>query len=194
MRENEREDLVERILLLVSKGENDGLLGSSSEDGLDVEVLLEDLRVDAGSKNSKRVVSCSEGRKKGRDGTRRWKRDSLRSVSLGSTEVLESELLDGFDLHPDSRSILSSKVLDVSVNLLEDLFRSRRRSRVVRESSTLSETREREDEPWRQGSRLRLETERERWKLGYPPRGQRAFDQRESREQSWPLRKRVQGW
>ena len=68
VRENEREDLVERVLLLVSKGKNDSLLGSSSKDGLDVQVLLEDFRVDAGSKSSKTVVSGSGGRKKRRDG------------------------------------------------------------------------------------------------------------------------------
>lgn len=47
MREDEGEDLVERVSLVVSEGEDDSLLGSSGEDGLDVEVLLENLGVDA---------------------------------------------------------------------------------------------------------------------------------------------------
>lgn len=122
MGENERENLVERVLLLVSKGENDGLLGSSGEDGLDVEVLLEDLRVDAGRREREEGGLARSKDEKEERNARRGERDPLGSVSLGSAEVLESELLDGLDLHSNSSSVLSSKVFDVSIDLLEDLF------------------------------------------------------------------------
>lgn len=90
--ENKAENIVEGLSVLVSKSKNDGLLTSSGKDGLDGIVPLKNVSENVGS------------------------------VSLGSTDVLVGDVNNGLDLRSNGGPLLGSKVLDVSVNQLEDLY------------------------------------------------------------------------